>query len=74
MQLDFTAAGSDWKAYSDLAPDRGEGYLELADFYHRRARAAQEIRAWRWSAIRPRILCAAATTAGLAGVRRGCFR
>ncbi len=45
MQLDFTAAGSDWKAYSDLAPDRGEGHLELADFYHRRVRAAEEIAA-----------------------------
>ncbi len=43
MQLDFSAAESDWKAFADLARDRGEGYLELADFYHRRARAAAEI-------------------------------
>jgi predicted negative regulator of RcsB-dependent stress response/Flp pilus assembly protein TadD len=43
MQLDFSAAETDWKAYADLASDRGAGYLELADFYHRRVRALEEI-------------------------------
>ncbi len=45
MQLDFTAAESDWKAYADLASDRGAGYLELADFYHRRIQVREEITA-----------------------------
>src|SRR5580658_7674529 len=43
MQLDFPAAESDWKAYADLTADRGAGYVELADFYHRRVRAVKEI-------------------------------
>ena len=43
MQADFTAAEADWKMYADLASDRGAGYLELADFYRRRARAVGEI-------------------------------
>ncbi len=43
MQLDFMAAESDWKTYTGLVPDRGEGYLELADYYHRRARGAEEV-------------------------------
>jgi hypothetical protein len=43
MQLDFPAAETDWKAYADLAADRGTGYLELADFYHRRVRAVDEL-------------------------------
>lgn len=45
MQLDFPAAEADWKAYADLAADRSEGYLALADFYHRRNRATDEITA-----------------------------
>ena len=45
MQLDFPAAEADWKAYADLAADRGEGYLAVADFYHRRNRAGDEITA-----------------------------
>ncbi len=45
MQLDFPAAEADWKAYAGLAADRGEGYLALADFYHRRNRATDEITA-----------------------------
>jgi Flp pilus assembly protein TadD len=45
MQLDFAAAENDWRAFADLAADRGAGYLALADFYHARVRAADEIRA-----------------------------
>jgi tetratricopeptide (TPR) repeat protein len=37
MALDFTAAEADWKAYGDA--------LELADFYHRRARPHDELAA-----------------------------
>jgi predicted Zn-dependent protease len=43
MQAEFAAAETDWKAYADLASDRGAGYLELADFYNRRVRAADEV-------------------------------
>ena len=43
MQADFTAAEADWKTYANLASDRGAGYMELADFYHRRARSVEEI-------------------------------
>jgi predicted Zn-dependent protease len=45
MQLDIPAADADWKTYADLAQDRGEGYLALADFYHRRVWAREEIAA-----------------------------
>ncbi len=45
MQLDIPAAENDWKAFADLSADRGAGYLELADFYHRRVRAAEEVAA-----------------------------
>jgi len=45
MQLDIPAADADWKTYADLAQDRGEAYLALADFYHRRVWAREEIAA-----------------------------
>jgi cellulose synthase operon protein C len=43
--LDFTAAESDWKAWSDHAPDHAAAELDLADFYHRRLRVQDEIAA-----------------------------
>jgi len=44
-QLDFAAAEEDWKKFAELAADKGEGQLALADFYHRRLRPLEEIRA-----------------------------
>jgi Flp pilus assembly protein TadD len=41
LALDFTAAEADWRKYAELAHD----YLALADFYHRRLRPLDEIRA-----------------------------
>jgi tetratricopeptide (TPR) repeat protein/Tfp pilus assembly protein PilF len=45
FQLDFAAAEADWKRYAELAADRGEGALALADFYHRRLRPLDEVKA-----------------------------
>lgn len=44
-QLDFAAAEEDWKKFAELAADKGDGQLALADFYHRRLRPVEEIRA-----------------------------
>ena len=44
-QLDFTAAEADWQKYAQLAPDKADGQLQLADFYHRRLRPLDEIKA-----------------------------
>jgi len=44
QQLDFTAAESDWQKRAALAPDRADGQLELADFYHRRLKPNEEIK------------------------------
>ena len=44
QQLDFTAAESDWKAYTDNSSDKVSAQLALADFYHRRLRPADEIK------------------------------
>ena len=44
QQLDFTAAESDWKAYVENSADKGNAQLVLADFYHHRARPAEEIK------------------------------
>jgi Tfp pilus assembly protein PilF len=43
--LDFAAAEADWKKCSELAADKGAGQLALADFYHRRLRPEDELRA-----------------------------
>ncbi len=43
--LDFTAAEKDWKTYATRAKDRLDATLELADFYHRRLQAEQEVSA-----------------------------
>src|SRR5436190_22263995 len=43
--LDFHAAESDWKAYLESSADKISAQLALADFYHRRLRPADEIKA-----------------------------
>jgi len=45
QQLDFAAAESDWKSYADKSSDKISSRLALADFYHRRLRPADEIKA-----------------------------
>lgn len=45
LQLDFASAEKDWRTYAGLVADRGEGYLELADYFHRRVNARGEIAA-----------------------------
>jgi hypothetical protein len=44
-QLDFTAAEADWQKYAQLASDKVDVELQLADFYHRRLRPLDEIKA-----------------------------
>ncbi len=45
QQLDFSAAESDWKKYAESASDKAGAQLALADFYHRRVRPLDEIKA-----------------------------
>ena len=45
QQLDFTAAESDWKSYADNTSSHAAGQFALADFYHRRVRPLDEIKA-----------------------------
>jgi len=45
QQLDFNAAESDWKKYVENAPGKTEAQIALADFYHRRVRPLDEIKA-----------------------------
>ncbi len=42
-QLDFAAAEQDWQRYVQLVPDKTAGLFELADFYRRRLRPADEV-------------------------------
>jgi thioredoxin-like negative regulator of GroEL len=44
-QLDFAAAEQDWTKFAELSADKAAGQLALADFYHRRLRPLDEIRA-----------------------------
>ena len=44
-QLDFAAEESDWQKYAQLAPDKADAQLQLADFYHRRVRPLDEVKA-----------------------------
>jgi tetratricopeptide (TPR) repeat protein len=44
-QLDFAAAEADWQKYAQLAPDKADAQLQLADFYHHRARPLDEVKA-----------------------------
>ena len=43
QQLDFVAAEKDWRAYAQLATNKINAQLALADFYHRRLRPQEEI-------------------------------
>ena len=45
QQLDFRAAEADWKLYADHLSNESAAQLALADFYHRRLRAEDEIKA-----------------------------
>jgi cellulose synthase operon protein C len=44
-QLDFSAAETDWKAYAEKSQDKAEAQSNLADFYERRMRPADELKA-----------------------------
>jgi predicted Zn-dependent protease len=44
QQLDFNAAESDWKSYTEKTSNKIEAELALADFYHRRLRPSEEIK------------------------------
>jgi predicted Zn-dependent protease len=45
QQLDFATAESDWKLYTDHSSNKSAAQITLADFYHRRLRPADEIKA-----------------------------
>ncbi len=45
QQLDFSAAESDWKKYEENASGKTAAQIALADFYHRRVRPLDEIKA-----------------------------
>ncbi len=45
QQLDFNAAESDWKKYLENASGKIDARIALADFYHRRVRPMDEIKA-----------------------------
>ncbi len=45
QQLDFTAAESDWKMYAESASSKATAQIALAEFYHRRVRPLDEIKA-----------------------------
>ena len=44
-QLDFAAEEADWQKYAQLAPDKADAQLQLADFYHGRVRPLDEVKA-----------------------------
>jgi tetratricopeptide (TPR) repeat protein len=44
-QLDFAAEEADWQKYTQLAGDKADAELQLADFYHRRLRPLDEVKA-----------------------------
>ncbi|MBZ5515831.1 MAG: hypothetical protein LAN62_13500 [Acidobacteriia bacterium] len=52
-QLDFATAEADWKARAEALADKGAGQLELADFYHRRLRPLEEVKALALAARSP---------------------
>jgi hypothetical protein len=52
-QLDAAAAQADWIQHARLAADSGAGQLALADFYHRRLRPLDELRALEAAAEAP---------------------
>ncbi|MEO7144855.1 MAG: hypothetical protein ABI165_15250, partial [Bryobacteraceae bacterium] len=53
QELDFQAAGTDWKKYAALVSDKPAGDLALADFYHRRLRPRDELAALALAAHAP---------------------
>lgn len=53
QQLDFAAAEADWQKRAQLVPDPAGGQLELADFYHRRLRPLEEVKALATAARAP---------------------
>ena len=53
QQLDFTAAEADWKSFAEKAADKSAAQLSLADFYHRRLRPLDEIKALSVAAAAP---------------------
>lgn len=53
LQLDFSAAEADWQKYAQTVRDGAEGQLTLAEFYHRRLRSLDEIKALRIAAQSP---------------------
>lgn len=42
--LDFVAAESDWKSYAAHSPNKVQAELDLAAFYHRRLKIAEQVR------------------------------
>ena len=53
QSLDFTAADHDWQAFVAHSQNKASANLELADFYHRRNLAPQEIAALEAAATPP---------------------
>lgn len=53
QQLDFSAAESDWKKYAEIASGKTGAQIALADFYHRRVRPLDEIKALSVAASAP---------------------
>jgi predicted Zn-dependent protease len=53
QQLDFAAAESDWKLYADTSSNKSTAQITLADFYHRRLRPVDEIKALSAAASAP---------------------
>ena len=45
QQLNFAVAESDWKLYADNSSNKSAAQITLADFYHRRLRPMDEIKA-----------------------------
>jgi tetratricopeptide (TPR) repeat protein len=53
LELDFAAAEADWRKYAQTLADPADGQLALAQFYHRRLRPADEMKALRAAAHAP---------------------
>lgn len=43
--MDYPAAEADWKKYADVAADKFEGLVALADYHHRRLQVREELQA-----------------------------
>ena len=53
LDLDFPGAEADWQKYAQTLTDPADGQLALAQFYHRRLRPADEMKALRAAAQAP---------------------